>query len=51
MKNKGSQEWPVFFTATIADWKLLLQEAKYKQVIIDSFTPKPGLIPADKIFL
>ncbi len=28
--------WPQFFTATILDWKQLLKQDKYKDIIIDS---------------
>ena len=36
MKNIYPKEWPSFFTATIDDWKPLLKEKKYKEIIIDS---------------
>jgi putative transposase len=36
MKQQYAQEWPQFFTATIQDWKLLLKEDKYKNIIIDA---------------
>jgi putative transposase len=28
--------WPQFFTATILEWKQLLKQDKYKNIIIDS---------------
>ena len=36
MKQQYSQEWSQFFTATIQDWKHLLKEDKYKNIIVDS---------------
>ena len=36
MKQDYAQEWPQFFTATIQEWKHLLKENKYKNVIVDS---------------
>ena len=36
MKQQYAQEWPQFFTATIQEWKHLLKEDKYKNVIVDS---------------
>jgi hypothetical protein len=36
MKQQYAQEWPQFFTATIQEWKHLLKEDKYKNIIIDS---------------
>ncbi len=36
MKQLYAQEWPQFFTATIQEWKHLLKEDKYKNVIVDS---------------
>ena len=37
MKQQYAQEWPQFFTATIHEWKHLLKEDKYKNIIVDSF--------------
>ena len=37
MKQQYAQEWPQFFTATIQEWKHLLKEDKYKNIIVDSF--------------
>jgi putative transposase len=36
MKQEYSKEWPQFFTATIQEWKNLLNEYYYKKIIIDS---------------
>ena len=36
MKQGYSQEWPQFFTATIQEWKHLLKEDKYKNIIVDA---------------
>ena len=36
MKQQYAQEWPQFFTATIKEWKHLLKEDKYKNIIVDS---------------
>ena len=36
MKQQYAQEWPQFFTGTIQEWKHLLKEEKYKNVIVDS---------------
>ena len=36
MKQQYAQEWPQFFTATIQEWKHLLKEDKYKNIIVDS---------------
>jgi putative transposase len=33
MKQQYAQEWPQFFTATIQEWKLLLKEDNYKNII------------------
>ncbi len=35
MKQQYAQEWPQFFTASIQEWKHLLKEDKYKNIIID----------------
>ena len=44
MKQQYSQEWPQFFTATIQEWKHLLKEDKYKNIIVDTlkFLVKEG---------
>ena len=44
MKQQYAQEWPQFFTATIEEWKLLLKEDKYKNIIVDTlkFLVKEG---------
>ena len=46
MKQQYSQEWPQFFTATIQEWKHLLKEDKYKNIIVDTlkFLVKEGNI-------
>ncbi len=36
MNQQHAQEWPQFFTATIQNWKPLLKEDKYKNLIVDS---------------
>ena len=36
MKQGYAQEWPQFFTATIHEWKHLLQEDKYKNIIVNT---------------
>ena len=36
MKQQYAQEWPQFFTATIQEWKHLLKENNYKNIIVDS---------------
>ena len=36
MKQQYPQEWPQFFTATIQEWKHLLKENKYKNIIVNS---------------
>ena len=36
MKQEYAQEWPQFFTATIQEWKHLLKEDKYKNIIVDT---------------
>lgn len=36
MKTVYQTEWPQFFTATILDWKPLLQQDNYKGIIIDA---------------
>ena len=36
MKQQYAQAWPQFFTATIQQWKHLLKEDKYKNIIVDS---------------
>ena len=36
MKQQYAQEWPQFFTATIQQWKDLLKEDKYKNIIVDA---------------
>jgi putative transposase len=36
MKKQYAQEWPQFFTATIQEWKHLLKEDKYKNIIVDT---------------
>lgn len=38
MNQQYSQEWPHFFAATIQEWKHLLKEDKFKNIIIDSLT-------------
>lgn len=35
MKLDYAQEWPQFFTATIQDWKYLLAENEYKNIIME----------------
>ncbi len=44
MKQQYAQEWPQFFTATIQEWKHLLKEDKYKNIIVDTlkFLVKEG---------
>ena len=46
MKQQYAQEWPQFFTATIQEWKHLLKEDKYKNIIVDSlkFLVKEGKV-------
>lgn len=34
--NKYPDTWPVFFTATIVEWKYLLNEDRYKDILIGS---------------
>ena len=34
MKPQYAQGWPKFFTATIQEWKHLLKEDKYKNIIV-----------------
>lgn len=36
MNQQYAQEWPQFFTATIQEWKHLLKEGKYKNIIVDA---------------
>jgi putative transposase len=36
MKQQYAQEWPQFFTATIQEWKHLLKEDIYKNIIVDA---------------
>jgi len=36
MKQQYAQEWPQFFTATIQEWKHLLKEDNYKNIIVDT---------------
>ena len=36
MQQQYAQEWQQFFTATIQEWKHLLKEDQYKNVIVDS---------------
>ena len=36
MIQQYAQEWPQFFTATIQEWKHLLKEDKYKNIIVES---------------
>jgi putative transposase len=36
MNQQYAQEWPQFFTATIQNWKHLLKEAEYKNIIIET---------------
>jgi putative transposase len=36
MKQQYAQEWPQFFTATIQEWKHLLKEENYKNIIVDA---------------
>ena len=36
MKQGYAQEWSQFFTATIQEWKHLLKEDKYKNIIVDA---------------
>lgn len=35
MKQQYAQEWPYFFTATIQEWKHLLADDKYKNIVIE----------------
>ena len=46
MNKQYAQEWPQFFTATIQEWKPLLKEDKYKNVIVDclKFLVKEGKV-------
>jgi putative transposase len=34
--NQYVQEWPQFFTATIQNWKPLLKQDTYKNIIINT---------------
>ncbi len=36
MQTSYPTEWPQFFTATILEWKHLLKDNSYKEIIIDS---------------
>jgi putative transposase len=36
MNQQYAQEWPQFFTATIQEWRHLLKEAEYKNIIIET---------------
>ena len=36
MEPKYPEQWPQFFTATINEWKSLLEQDKYKTIITDS---------------
>jgi putative transposase len=46
MENVYAQEWPQFFTATIQEWKHLLKEDVYKNIIVDAiaFLVKEGKV-------
>ncbi len=46
MNEPYPKEWPQFFTATIQEWKHLLKEDKYKNIIVDSlrFLAKEGKV-------
>ena len=37
VKQNHAQEWPCFFTATIQQWKHLLKEDHYKNIIVNAF--------------
>ncbi len=36
MKQSYAQEWPQFFTATIQEWKHLLGQDEYKNIVVDA---------------
>jgi putative transposase len=36
MKQEYAQEWPQFFTATIQEWKHLLKEEVYKNIVLNA---------------
>ena len=36
MQSSCPQHWPQFYTATILQWKPLLQQDKYKDIIVNS---------------
>ncbi len=36
MENVFSKEWPIFFTATIQNWKSHLEDDQYKEIIVTS---------------
>ena len=36
VKQNHAQEWPCFFTATIQQWKHLLKEDHYKNIIVNA---------------
>jgi putative transposase len=48
MKINYPENWPQFFTATIADWKPLLKEDNYKDIIVASLQ---SLVAMSKINL
>ena len=46
MQNVFSKEWPIFFTATIQNWKSLLEADQYKEIIVTSLNQ---LVAAKKV--
>ncbi len=46
MKQQYAQEWSQFFTATIQEWKHLLKEEKYKNIVVDALR---FLVKEDKV--
>jgi len=36
MKQPYAQEWPQFFTATIQEWKHLLGQDEYKNIVVNT---------------
>jgi putative transposase len=39
MKNVYPTDWPQFYTATILNWQHVLEYDKYKDIIVESFSP------------
>ncbi len=46
MQNVFSKGWPIFFTATIQNWKSLLEADQYKEIIVTSLNQ---LVAAKKV--